>query len=192
MEQAKKSDQTRKKIYDAAMLLFGQRGAETVSVNDICKEAGVAVGTFYYYYKTKEELYLQAEQVVYDMVESIFPSTQSDVSPKTFVREFFADYARQNQTMGTDGIARLRHDRYMYNEAGGDRHPKAQTFLEEKLAACQEQGLVSGRFSAAFIANELFISAKGLVLEWCIHSGGFDLEEAMKRHLEPYLEFYLS
>ena len=37
------------KIYDSAIDLFIEKGFENVKISDICKEAQVSTGTFYYY-----------------------------------------------------------------------------------------------------------------------------------------------
>lgn len=48
-----------RRILHAASELFAAQGIETTSVNDIVKEANVAKGTFYVYYKDKQELISQ-------------------------------------------------------------------------------------------------------------------------------------
>ncbi|MCP4150427.1 MAG: TetR/AcrR family transcriptional regulator [bacterium] len=45
-----------KELLDAAQQLFFEKGYEKVSVNHIIKKVGVAKGTFYHYFKTKEDL----------------------------------------------------------------------------------------------------------------------------------------
>lgn len=43
-------------LLDAAQQLFFERGYERTSVNDIISKIGVAKGTFYHYFKSKEDL----------------------------------------------------------------------------------------------------------------------------------------
>lgn len=51
-----KAVQTRAKIVAAAVKLVKEKGYDQTSVNDIVKEAGVAKGSFYVYFKNKEEI----------------------------------------------------------------------------------------------------------------------------------------
>jgi AcrR family transcriptional regulator len=44
----------RKELMDVAEELFLENGYEETAVSDIVKKAGVAQGTFYYYFKSKE------------------------------------------------------------------------------------------------------------------------------------------
>ncbi|MBW7456703.1 TetR/AcrR family transcriptional regulator [Paenibacillus sepulcri] len=53
---AKDPQERRNEILDAAMELFQTKGYEHTSVSDIVKKIGVAQGTFYYYFKSKEEI----------------------------------------------------------------------------------------------------------------------------------------
>lgn len=48
---------TRQKLIDAAELLFGERGFHATGVSDITRSAGVAQGTFYLYFDTKEAIF---------------------------------------------------------------------------------------------------------------------------------------
>jgi len=47
------------RILDVAAQLFMQRGYRAVSINDILQAAGVTKPTLYYYFKDKEELFVQ-------------------------------------------------------------------------------------------------------------------------------------
>ena len=51
-----RSDATKKKLFDAAMELIGERGFTDASVDDIVERAGVAKGTVYYHFSGKAEL----------------------------------------------------------------------------------------------------------------------------------------
>lgn len=45
-----------KKLFKTAAKLIKEKGFDNISVSDICKEAQVAKGTFYVYYKAKEDI----------------------------------------------------------------------------------------------------------------------------------------
>ena len=54
------SERKRHAILDAARTIFSRRGYAGASVDDVAGEAGVAKGTLYLYFKSKEELYVAA------------------------------------------------------------------------------------------------------------------------------------
>lgn len=45
-------------IYNSAKELFSRKGFKDTNVSNITKEAGIAVGTFYNYYSSKEKLFM--------------------------------------------------------------------------------------------------------------------------------------
>lgn len=56
MRISKNPEERRNEILDAAEMLFTSKGYAKTTVNDILKEVGVAKGTFYYYFQSKEEV----------------------------------------------------------------------------------------------------------------------------------------
>lgn len=52
----KQPDQRRNELLKTADKLFSERGFNSVKVSDIVSEMDVAQGTFYYYFKSKEEI----------------------------------------------------------------------------------------------------------------------------------------
>src|SRR5687767_8369359 len=49
--------QNRGLILDSAREVFGELGYETATVRDIIRRTGLAAGTFYNYYRSKEEVF---------------------------------------------------------------------------------------------------------------------------------------
>ena len=52
----KEHDERKNEIIDTAARIFGQKGYDKSSVNDILNTIGIAKGTFYHYFKSKEEV----------------------------------------------------------------------------------------------------------------------------------------
>ncbi len=57
LPKTKRGRQTRDKLLQAAEIEFGKRGFHDASVSGITLSAGVALGTFYTYFESKEEIY---------------------------------------------------------------------------------------------------------------------------------------
>lgn len=56
MRISKEHDVRRNEILDKAESLFEVKGYNKTTVNDILREVNIAKGTFYYYFKSKEEV----------------------------------------------------------------------------------------------------------------------------------------
>ena len=53
-----RAEDTRRKIYEAAMEMFREKGFEETTMRDIAAKAGVALGGAYYYYSSKDAIVL--------------------------------------------------------------------------------------------------------------------------------------
>ena len=56
MRVVKEAEERRNEILDVAQRLFTAKGFDNTSTNDILNEIGIARGTLYYYFKSKEEI----------------------------------------------------------------------------------------------------------------------------------------
>lgn len=73
--------ENRKRILSTAAKLFSCWGFDSVSVQNICNEAGVAKPTLYYYFKSKQILYEQLLDEAMELLERyMLSSTRSDLT----------------------------------------------------------------------------------------------------------------
>ncbi len=56
MRVVKEAEERKNEILDVAERLFGSKGFDNTSTNDILNEIGIARGTLYYHFKSKEEI----------------------------------------------------------------------------------------------------------------------------------------
>lgn len=73
-------------IFNAGRELFYSKGFKDTNVSDIAKLAGIGVGTFYNYYSSKEELFLEVFlKENEDLKKRLFESVDLNDDPVTFV-----------------------------------------------------------------------------------------------------------
>lgn len=80
----KEYDERKNEILDVAERLFHEKGYQKCTVNDILKEVAIAKGTFYYYFKSKEEvmdaIVSRYTDIVISRVEDVLK--KDDISPE--------------------------------------------------------------------------------------------------------------
>ncbi len=179
------AQKTKSTIYKAAMQLMDKKGFNNTTIEEIIKKAKVSVGTFYLYYKSKDDIF----QDVYHKADSYF---KNEVSGQLAGKEafdqiiyFFQHYAKYNQARGLDAISHLYNtknklfiakDRYML------------VLLKQIVDTGLQRGEIFFNADTQDMADYLFILARGTVYHWCLHDGQYDLEEAMVQNiarLEP-------
>lgn len=65
MKREEKKQETAGRIIDVALRLFSEKGYEATTVAEITRAAGVAKGTFFNYFKTKEELLVKFQKALF-------------------------------------------------------------------------------------------------------------------------------
>lgn len=68
----RRADQTRRRFLDAAVRLIRARGYEAATVDDLCREAGLTKGAFFYHFRGKEDLALAAANHFGGTAETLF------------------------------------------------------------------------------------------------------------------------
>jgi len=68
-----KKEQRREQLLQCALNLFAKRGYHSISVADIIREAGVARGTFYLYFKNKRDIFQELLNTNFNYIYRIFP-----------------------------------------------------------------------------------------------------------------------
>ena len=51
-------NKTKRKIFEESLKLFAEKGYDNTSIEDITENVGVAKGTLYYHFSSKEEIFL--------------------------------------------------------------------------------------------------------------------------------------
>lgn len=79
-----------KKIFNAAMELFGDLGYDNVDMKMMANRAGLAVGTLYNYYQNKIQLYSDVLEFSWDeTLRKIDENSKSNISPELKIRKYF-------------------------------------------------------------------------------------------------------
>jgi AcrR family transcriptional regulator len=100
-EQKKK--ETRNRIFEISSRLFKEKGFESTTVDEITKEAGIAKGTFFNYFPTKESLLSYFREQKEEFIVSIMEEQmRRDISSREKIREFLvlvAEYYEKDKEL---------------------------------------------------------------------------------------------
>jgi len=92
----------RNEILDAAEKVFFSKGYEKASMNDVAKEAGIAKGTLYLYFKTKKDLYFAIGNRALDVIVSKFyeiarsDSFKNGLEKVEALAHFYFEFSREH------------------------------------------------------------------------------------------------
>jgi AcrR family transcriptional regulator len=98
-----RGEATRRRILDAAEAVFGEKGYHAASVTEITQRAQVAQGTFYLYFHSKREIFLQlVEDLGWRLTASLQAGTRTSKNRLEKERDGFAaffEFARAHRRL---------------------------------------------------------------------------------------------
>ncbi|WP_167760349.1 TetR/AcrR family transcriptional regulator [Paraburkholderia pallida] len=101
-----KRSKTEASIKDAARRVFARDGFVNAKIGDIAEEAGKAIGSFYQYFKNKEELLLAlAEEFRIALRDNIHPPCGIDEDPFENLREMLLSFWQVYREHGAVAVA---------------------------------------------------------------------------------------
>lgn len=88
------SQSTKEKLINSAIQIFSQKGFYNTKISDIVQNAGLAQGTFYLYFKSKEDIFMHIVLMIVDQINQTIEkySSHNDKPEKVmklFAREIF-------------------------------------------------------------------------------------------------------
>ena len=148
----KKGERRKLELLQIAYRMFISRGYENTSVDDIIGEAGIAKGTFYYYFETKEQLLEEVIGMMIDMeteaarqvVEAEIPIPQKIVGIISALRPTQEETPIEGALMRPENIVMHEKIRRKIVEA-------AVPLLSEVV----EEGIAQGVFSCDCISERV-------------------------------------
>jgi AcrR family transcriptional regulator len=159
----KEHDVRRSEILDVAQQLFYKKGYEQTSVQDILTAVGIAKGTFYHYFDSKqgllEELVERLVAQTLDVIEPIITDRQLNALEK--FEQFFFQIGQWKIERKALLLQLLRA--YYLDENILLRHTLVVSSSEKvtpMLAAIIEQGVAEGIFSTAYVTETAEIILK--------------------------------
>ncbi|MDD3704987.1 MAG: TetR/AcrR family transcriptional regulator [Clostridiaceae bacterium] len=101
-------------IFNAGRELFYSKGFKDTNVSDIAKLAGIGVGTFYNYYSSKEELFLEVFlKENEDLKKRLFESVDLNDDPVTFVTKILT---KNTEEMNSNLILKEWYNRELFSK----------------------------------------------------------------------------
>ena len=171
--------QTKKKIYQAAVGLFKEKGFDYVTVDEIVERAGTAKGTFYTYFPTKSDIVIEEFRDIDDFYERSVKRLDQLPSATDKLIELTRGQCRYIKTrMGVDTLKVLYANQVSYSNTEPFMvNPKRK--LSVIISRYIREGQASGEFRSDIDADELTLwinrSMRGMFFDWGVAEGSFDL-----------------
>ncbi len=146
----KEYEERRKEILETAERLFLTKGYTKTTVNDILKEIGIAKGTFYHYFKSKEEV---MDEIIMRIIKEDVAKAKVIVSnPNIPVLEKLFRVLMEQSPKSGDVKDKMIEQFHQPNNAEMHQKSLVQSIihLSPVLTEILEQGIEEGIFSTSY------------------------------------------
>lgn len=186
--------ETRKKIFEAAKSLFSKYGYGAVSIDDIVREAGVARGSFYVYFLSKEDIcvYLMMEEIGIYRTEVINSWTALDknLPAADLIVQISCSICAMVENWGVETM-RTVYKIFLERAATTGTSCKSLYEAPELFTALYELGVSRKEFVPAdtsIIAEDIQTILVGLTYQWCLYHPNYDFTGRVKSIIADYLK----
>ncbi len=173
-------------ILQSAREIFSSRNFEQVTIKEICQHAGVANSTFYYHFKTKEELMdclrdCDARMHTPDLLNII---SAPDLLEQTIAAcSMCAVRAERQGCTLTAQYYKRKVDAEDPGDAVRQRSAQERATARAFIERAQQAGVIRNNRPADQLACAALHLTSSIVVEWCAQSGSFDLLERTREFL---------
>lgn len=161
----------RERILLAAERIFARHGFFAARVSEIAKEAGVADGTIYLYFKSKDDLLISLFEQRMTQVNEVLRAAITGVPPKDQLRAFIKAYLQlvHDEPGAAEVLTiELRQSSKFMKEYDNPQFVDFLRTLGGILAAGQERGELDPSIPAHVAARMIFGMLDELALAWVL------------------------
>jgi AcrR family transcriptional regulator len=142
-----RGERTLRKILDAARDEFGERGFAESSIVAITQRAGVALGTFYTYFDSKESVFQalvsDMSAQVHDYVAPTFKDAADALDGERRALESFLQFARKHR----DVYRIIDEAEFVEPRAYREHYQTTASRIAARLIAARDKGEISSEYS---------------------------------------------
>ena len=175
------AQETKNRIYNSAIELMERDGFENMTIADISEKAGVSVGAFYHYFDSKNDILAEIFHRADEYFSTQVVTSLSKASIPEKIVEYFDYYAKFNIASGVETTQQLFNPKIKFFIMEG--RPMLE-ILKDLIRKGQANGEIRGDMDALELVRYLFIMARGVVFEWSLYDGEYDLQATMHRYME--------
>lgn len=186
-QQTNRKDQamnTKNNLLQSAKKLMTEKRFDQITIEEIRKETGVSIGTFYHYFKSKDEmfsiLFSKIDMELFDDIHQI----NNDIPSKEVLINYFNKMAITLTELEWPIVKEnfFPHDNIFYN-----KNQKLRSTLLEIIVNGQSKEDIKNRMLPEELTDYLLTMARGIVLEWCYWEGNYSLKDKMNFYMEEMI-----
>ena len=176
--------QTKKKIFEASISLFEEKGFDKVTIGDITERAGTAKGTFYLYFSSKKDIVYHSIEIYDGIARQGYESVKKHQTFEEQLFGFISYYSRQVKHNGKEILNAVLLNN-LIDEEKFIVAPKREIYrsISKIIEVGFETGELSPIHGTAFYLESIIVLVQGLDYYWCNSSKEVDITEVAEKEI---------
>ncbi|OGQ08120.1 MAG: hypothetical protein A3G32_08210 [Deltaproteobacteria bacterium RIFCSPLOWO2_12_FULL_40_28] len=173
----------RERIIQAATIIFARQGFYNSTVADVAKEASVADGTIYLYFKNKDDLLISIFERSMDMfIQAAEEEINKEKSAENQLKRFIDLHLRlvhKHQELAQVIQIELRQSSKFIKEYANEKFFSYLNIVEKIIQRGKEQKIFNVDINAGILKRAIFGAIDEIALEWVLmKKKRYSIEEA--------------
>lgn len=172
-----KALETKKAIFESALKLFKEKGYDNVFIEDITSGAGTSKGSFYTYFKSKDEVFIEYYKNIDNLYEKFYLEIKEKLSPQEKLVYVLTEGIKHLEKLGAEVLTIVLLNQLSQKDNAPFVVNEERT-INRIVKEIIEEGQEANIFLSDMTSNELTFLVlqyyKGIFLDWCLLKGGFN------------------
>lgn len=184
--------ETRKKLVEAAKNIICVKGLTNTSIDEITEACGVSKGTFYTYFKRKEDIIYELSDKMFDEILSNAQEFEGTITEKleNYMIHFSRYIEQGSLKLAQEWIKNVADPDI--SDVGAKKLKKDISAVKELIQAGTENKELKQDTPIEDISNTITDLLYGQMLCWALSSGSYSFEERTKTFCKIYLSTLLK
>jgi TetR/AcrR family fatty acid metabolism transcriptional regulator len=176
----KKDEEKRKKILDAATKVFARVGFSNTRIQDVAQEAGIAHGTVYLYFKSKDDLFISIfQESLGELIDYISSEVQKKDSAEDKLRRMISlqlDVIEENPDLTKLILIEFPGTGNFLNDRNIDVLSNYIDVIGDVLKNGIEEGIFSTNVKPDIIATMIYAAMQGIATRWILDGMNYSIK----------------
>ncbi len=184
--------ETRRKLVEAAKNIICDKGLTNTQIEEITEACGVSKGTFYTYFKRKEDIVFELSEGMFDEILANAKECEGTIIDKleNYMIYFSGYIEKSSVKLAQEWIKNVVNPDI--SDVGINKMNKDLSALEELLQSGIETGLLKSSTPCRQLAYTINDLLYGQMLCWAMSGGAYSFEERTKEFCKTYLDTFLK
>ena len=176
----KKDEEKRKKILDAATKVFARVGFSNTRIQDVAQEAGIAHGTVYLYFKSKDDIFISIfQESLGELIDYISSEVQKKDSAEDKLRRMISlqlDVIEENPDLTKLILIEFPRTGNFLTDRNIDVLSNYIDVIGDVLRNGIEEGIFSTNVKPDIIATMIYAAMQGIATRWILDGMSYSIK----------------